>query len=197
MWDVNLEKSFQKHDANIKACTARFKDEIAYAYAKSVSRRIDSIHNLLENESTHVADRNKQFFLPQVRLILHPSNDRFYGRRDILSALYEELDPSRRPKRQRSFALYGFGGAGKTQIALEYTYLHLDEYRVVIWIVADNEGKIQQGFIEAAVQLGIEGPPQSAAQAKNYVLERLSSTGSAFHTNIWGERGRAMLTKHR
>ena len=56
---------------------------------------------------------------------------------------------------QRTFALSGFGGAGKTQIALEYTYRHLDEYKAVIWVLADGLEKIAWGFEETAEMLGM------------------------------------------
>ena len=61
-------------------------------------------------------------------------NERFFGREAILDALSKALDPARLPKRQSKFALYGFGGCGKTQIALEYVYRHYDQYETILQI---------------------------------------------------------------
>ena len=69
--------------------------------------------------------------LPCFLLDTHPVNEDFRGREDILERLADELLPSengvaasRPPLRQ--FALCGFGGIGKTEVAREFcdvTYL--------------------------------------------------------------------------
>jgi hypothetical protein len=43
-------------------------------------------------------------------------------------------------------ALYGLGGMGKTQVALEYAYRHKDDYRYAFWVSAVHEAQIQSGF---------------------------------------------------
>lgn len=79
-------------------------------------------------------------------------------------------------QKQHRFALSGLGGSGKPQIALEYTYRHLDDYKVVIWILADSLEKINQGFGETAEILGMPKGTQRASQVRAFVLQRLSAT---------------------
>lgn len=45
---------------------------------------------------------------------------KFVGRENILALLKEKLDPTHTPSGQSSLVLYGMGGQGKTQIALEF-----------------------------------------------------------------------------
>lgn len=83
------------------------------------------------------------------------------------------------PQKQRRFALSGVGGAGKTQIALEYTYLHLEDYRAIIWILADSPEKISQGFEDAAEMMGMPRGTQGTNQTKAFVLQRLATTSES------------------
>ncbi|MEM9998770.1 MAG: FxSxx-COOH system tetratricopeptide repeat protein [Bacteroidota bacterium] len=50
-------------------------------------------------------------------------------------------------------ALRGMGGVGKTQIALQYAYLHRDAYDVVWWISAEEGPVLRSDFAELAYTL--------------------------------------------
>ncbi|KAK3361282.1 P-loop containing nucleoside triphosphate hydrolase protein [Lasiosphaeria ovina] len=124
--------------------------------------------------------------LPSIRIIPHSRNNRFFGRQDILAQMRETLSPFSRERlsynteTQQRFALSGLGGSGKTQIALEYTYRHLDDYKVVIWILADSLEKISQGFEETAEILGMPKGTRSASQVRTFMLQRLSATSEPY-----------------
>jgi len=49
-------------------------------------------------------------------------NYQFVGRKSILEELHRKL--SEKLEHERVVALYGMGGAGKTEIALQYAYLY-------------------------------------------------------------------------
>ena len=63
-------------------------------------------------------------------------NPRFGGRQDALDAVKQALDLSEGIKRQRSFALWGMGGVGKTQIALRYAPEGRPHSDNILWISA-------------------------------------------------------------
>jgi tetratricopeptide (TPR) repeat protein len=54
----------------------------------------------------------------------------------------------------RTAALSGLGGAGKTSVAVEYAYRHLDQVGVAWQFAADDAMVLAAGFAELAAQLG-------------------------------------------
>jgi hypothetical protein len=54
---------------------------------------------------------------------------------------------------QNVVAVYGAGGMGKTEVALQYTYQHQKDYISVIWINASSRTTAETAFIEAMQDL--------------------------------------------
>lgn len=46
----------------------------------------------------------------------------------------------------KSFLLYGLGGIGKTQLALEYCYQYVDQFDAIFWVSAETQDKLFQDF---------------------------------------------------
>lgn len=172
MFNANMERDLQRHEIMLKRCTARVREEVDTAHMQFVQTQLAAIGSLID-----AAPTPKYLELPCIRIIPHSRNDRFFGRQDILSQMRHKLVPSKLNK-QRKFILSGLGGSGKTQIALEFTYRHLNDYKVVIWILADSLEKIGQGFGEAAEILGMPRGTQGANQVRTFVLQRLSATST-------------------
>ena len=105
------------------------------------------------------------------RIVPYPRNPRFSGREAILQELRAHLAISK--SGQKSYALHGLGGVGKTQIALKYIHDHMEEFPAVFWMNADSYAKLSQSYINAAKQLQIE--PQDSqrdAEAVSTVLKQ-------------------------
>src|SRR5438046_1143620 len=81
-----------------------------------------------------------KFILPYQR------NPRFTGRKNFLEKLKEELFAHDLKRYNHRVALYGMGGVGKTQIALEYAYANQAYYNRILWISAVNEDSLLSGF---------------------------------------------------
>lgn len=64
-------------------------------------------------------------------------NQNFTGRQSILEDIHVAFQRGPQPE-GTLVAIYGAGGLGKTQIALEYAYLYQSEYSAVIWIDAQS-----------------------------------------------------------
>jgi tetratricopeptide (TPR) repeat protein len=85
-----------------------------------------------------------------------PRNPNFTGRQEPLEQLSTRLVPGSAAAVLPS-ALHGMGGIGKTQIATEYIYKHLQDYDLIWWIDAARETQIRSSLTELAKQLGLSG----------------------------------------
>ena len=88
------------------------------------------------------------------RIVPYPTNPRFVGRDEVLKQMSIDLAISK--PEQKSIAIHGMGGVGKTQIALKFIYGHMNDYPAVFWMNADSRAKLQSSFVDAAKKLRLE-----------------------------------------
>ncbi|CAH0021548.1 unnamed protein product [Clonostachys rhizophaga] len=90
----------------------------------------------------------------------YSTNENFVGRIDILRQLESCFDLSNIDRTwQPRIALYGLGGIGKTQIAIQFTYWLQRRYPevAVYWVHASNADRFRQSFTSIAQDCGIPG----------------------------------------
>ncbi|MFD2416659.1 FxSxx-COOH system tetratricopeptide repeat protein [Amycolatopsis pigmentata] len=85
-----------------------------------------------------------------------PRNPNFTGRTELLDQLGKRLTAGGTTAVLPA-ALHGMGGIGKTQIATEYIYRHLQDYDVIWWIEAARQTQIRASLTELARELGVGG----------------------------------------
>ncbi|KAF2665940.1 tetratricopeptide repeat domain-containing protein [Microthyrium microscopicum] len=115
----------------------------------------------------------KTLNLPCFLLNTQSANSDFCGREDILECLAAELIPSKNivtasGTALRQFALCGFGGIGKTEIAREFCRRHKNDFDAIFWVAADEIAKLDEHYQQISLALGLE----DSSECKSQVVSR-------------------------
>ncbi|KAF1729923.1 Calcium-independent phospholipase A2-gamma [Beauveria bassiana] len=134
---VGLEEFDQQ--GTMEAATESYLDHTA-----QITRVRDCVLNLKQKQNS----REPCWTVP------FQKNLRFVGRASLLDKLEAALVAKEQPSK---ISLFGLGGVGKTQVALELAYRTRAKYPQcsVIWIPTNNAARLRQAYIDAAEQLGI------------------------------------------
>ncbi|PCD20313.1 hypothetical protein AU210_016180 [Fusarium oxysporum f. sp. radicis-cucumerinum] len=90
-----------------------------------------------------------------VRVIPYPRNEDLVHREDLINRI-DKLLPS--TSGSQSAALWGLGGSGKTQIALDYAYRRCDadDECCIFWVHADSEATFLADYKTIGKKLGVD-----------------------------------------
>src|SRR5271156_2932700 len=91
---------------------------------------------------------------PNVFMMPYDRHPHFLGRDDLLSLLRQKLQQTNPKEYNHRVAIYGIGGVGKTQVAIEYVYRHERDYNNIYWISASDQAALLSGFQEIAAKTG-------------------------------------------
>ncbi len=94
---------------------------------------------------------NRPPFRPTMIGVPH-HNPYFTGRKDLLSRLHQQLQTQGISALAQA-AIYGLGGIGKTQTAIEYAHRFGEHYRFVLWVMAETVPEIQSAYLSIAREL--------------------------------------------
>jgi tetratricopeptide (TPR) repeat protein len=87
-------------------------------------------------------------------------NPAFTGRGDVLAKIHDELRPVGGTAAGQPVVLYGLGGVGKTQLALEFAHRFQAEYDLIWWVTAEQPRFIDISMLTLAehFNLRIDSP---------------------------------------
>ncbi len=86
-----------------------------------------------------------------------PRNPGFTGRSLVLERMRDQLGGGLAVVLPQPQTLYGLGGVGKTQVALEYVHRFMADYDLVWWISSEQTDDVVASLAELAVRLVVEG----------------------------------------
>ncbi|WP_432147664.1 FxSxx-COOH system tetratricopeptide repeat protein [Streptomyces sp. bgisy029] len=98
-----------------------------------------------------------------------PRNPGFTGRSLVLERMRDQLGGGMAVVLPQPQTLYGLGGVGKTQVALEYVHRFMADYDLVWWISSEQGDDVVASLAELAVRLGAQGGEDMAAASQEAV----------------------------
>ena len=134
---------------------------IVRSFSSAASLELEVFHALSERASSAV---------PQIWNVPNRNAD-FTGREYVLERLHDELAGDGTAV-VLARAVYGLGGVGKTQVALEYAHRFKADYRLIWWINAEQPLEITLALAELTGQMGLP-IGDNAADAATVALEQL------------------------
>ena len=100
----------------------------------------------------------------------YQENPEFVGRKTLLAQMHIALSQNQdQSLDQKTFAICGLGGMGKTQVTIQYVFKHKDDFRVILWAHADSLAKLAESFSRFTVELGLRAE-MSSDQSSNQEL---------------------------
>ncbi len=109
--------------------------------------------------------------LPAVWNVPVQRNPDFRGRDDLLAELYASLNAGAAGE-ARGRAVYGQGGVGKTQIAVEYAYRHTSDYQLVWWVRAETVASLAADYAGLYRKLALVPPDTNDQSYMNGAVRR-------------------------
>lgn len=104
-----------------------------------------------------------------------PKTSAFIGRRSDLDTVERQLAPGELRDRRKICAIYGPGGMGKTQLAIEYARLHKDLYTSFFWI----DGKTEESLIQSLLRIALRLPKSQIADMDVQKIQDLEESREA------------------
>ena len=109
---------------------------------------------------------------PLKKVFLAPRRNSFFkGRENDLEKIHESIGESG----PLGPVISGMGGVGKTQIALQYAWHYRAKYESVLWVQAENEETLTQGFTKIAEELQLSYDVTKAESSVSAVKKWLES----------------------
>lgn len=150
-WQI-FQKDFASTVRRVKHFSAVVEKEADVARMKLESHKYEEVLEALKglgDRPTPVKEFENCWFIPA------SMSNRFRERQAELSAIHQALDPNEASPELKTFALYGMGGVGKTQLALRYALESKKRFDTILWIAADTIMSLESSFRDAAEALGL------------------------------------------
>lgn len=149
-WEVLPLKRFRALPANGTAVSLwRNREDALLEVARGIRKVVEELAGRAARILTHTVTPPLPF-----RDFPYRQNDFFTDREAIFAALASSL-PFTQTRQTSILALYGLGGMGKTQIALEYLYRSSQLYQISLWLDASSRAVLSTEVSALAERLAL------------------------------------------
>ncbi|EEP78480.1 predicted protein [Uncinocarpus reesii 1704] len=140
--DAVQRVSSDKEDLEHEARAANI--EVGFVREQAAEKRHQAVMAIIPTALKTAKLIKPTFIVPEAR------NDSFIGREVELASIHQHLIESRKAGEinLRTVTIRGFGGMGKTQLALEYAFKNRKVYKGVFWLRAENTTIMQHDFAQ-------------------------------------------------
>ena len=123
------------------------------ASVDALSERVGTLVSALETQAQIVENKNTPSTASCLSFVVpYERNPMFHGRDSLLNQIHSELSKNEQKRYNHRLAIYGLGGIGKTQIALEYAFRNKADYDCVFWI----HGEDRTSFVTDLANIALE-----------------------------------------
>ncbi|KAG9526674.1 hypothetical protein KCV07_g330, partial [Aureobasidium melanogenum] len=141
-------------------------------FSASENQRYEPVKDALEDLVRAGLGTTQKAWTKPLRSGMPFRTDTFCGRETELQKMAEALHPGTPGKKEKGLVLYGIGGSGKTQLALQYIQIYGNPYKAIVWINASNAQDLEASFAEAA-DLLFEWPDNTAPRSSTATPQKL------------------------
>lgn len=166
-WD-GFRKDFGQTVRRIKRLSFTVENEADLARMRQDKLAYKEVLDLVEGLKDSKVQDAEASQCHHIPLELSP---RFWGREEALQEIKEALQSREERRDLKAFALFGIGGVGKTQIALQYAKQSRGIYNIILWVAADSSISIGQSFRDIACRLGLVENDQEIQDAVKAILK--------------------------
>jgi hypothetical protein len=179
-----VRKEFDDTSTRIQRQIRRLREKAqAISYRPKHRTQAELIQELESrfNQKVLISGEGKETVKLPCTNVTWPRNPHFFGRTEILKQIHEAL--GHRPEQIvfRSWALWGVGGIGKSQTALEYAHQRIsDGVQAVFWVRGETALDMNKSFTEIALVLGLKGAVEGNDDHNKYLVTKwLQKTGNS------------------
>lgn len=150
-WE-DFRNDFSRTISRIRRLSSTVEMEVESVRMRDERSKYNEVLSLMETMKETKIRNDELIQYHNLPSVLSP---RFWGREEALKAIHKVLEQDEKHRFLKTFALYGMGGVGKTQIALQYANRNREYYKAIMWIATDNVISMGQSFMEIAKLLGL------------------------------------------
>ena len=174
------------------ALRARFEDSLTFlrTYSMEVGKIIDVTQLSRETHRAKRVDVINNFRISEAgkndmqrHVVPYGLNLKFYGRSTEIDQLKNCLDPRNDSDKLKVVSIYGLGGIGKTQLALQYVNTSRDIFDAIAWFQASTYATFIQSLLAFTSRLGLpimEGNDYDDYRLVQKVKYWLNESGKTF-----------------